>query len=163
MVKKGRGTRTHGHGSHKRGGGRRGGRGYAGAKDSKWILTIKGGKTKLKIGSRRGKVGHLGKRGFTRGGLASFHKTINLRWIQEHFQEGESINLKEHGFEKLLGSGRLTKKLKIIAPLWSSRAEEKITAVGGTITNGKPKAEPVKVEAKDDKTKAESKAGKQKV
>ena len=31
----------------------------------------------------------------------------------------------------------MTKKVKIVAPLWSAKAEEKINAVGGTITTGK--------------------------
>jgi len=151
MAKKGRGTRTHGHGSHKRGRGRRGGTGYAGVNDSKWVLTIKGGKRKLNIGSRKGKIGHLGKHGFTRGNLKTIHDTINLRWIQEHFQDGATIKLAEHGFNKLLGSGRLTKKVNIVAPLWSAKAEEKINAIGGTITTGKAKEKPVSEEkvAKD--------------
>ncbi len=138
MVKKGRGTRTHGHGSHRRGRGRRGGTGYAGVKDSKWILTIKGGKRKLKIGSRRGKVGHFGKYGFTRGGLKTAVRAVNLSWLQEHFNDGDTVKLKEHGFDKLLGSGRLTKKIKVVAPSWSAKAEQKVAAAGGAITDGKP-------------------------
>lgn len=138
MAKKGRGTRTHGHGSHKRGSGRRGGCGYAGVNDSKWILTIKGGKTKLNIGSRRGKIGHFGKFGFTRDNrLRTIYNPVNLSWIQEHFSDGDTITIKEHGFDKLLGSGRLDKKINVVAPFWSSKAEEKILAAGGTITTGK--------------------------
>ena len=135
MAKKGRGTRTHGHGTRKRGSGRRGGRGYAGVKDSKWIKTIKGGKVKMGITKRRGKVGHFGKHGFTRGGLDAKVSTVNVNWL-EGFSEGDTVKLEEHGVDKLLGAGKLTKKLKVIAPKWSARAEQKIKAAGGTISTG---------------------------
>ena len=138
MAKKGRGTRTHGHGRRKRGGGRRGGRGYAGSQDSKWVLTIKGGKRKLNIGSRKGKIGHIGKYGFTRGDLKSHHNAVNLRWIEEHFSDGDTVDLMEHGFDKLLGLGKLTKKVKIVVPFWSKSAEEKVKSAGGSVETGHP-------------------------
>lgn len=133
MAKKGRGSNTHGHGKHKRGAGRRGGKGYAGAKDHKWISTIKGGKLVIGRSSKRGKYGHFGKYGFGRGKLKKEIKTVNLQWVDENFNEGDTVNLFELGYEKLLGSGKITKKLKIIVPLWSKKAEEKVREVGGEI------------------------------
>jgi len=133
MAKKGRGTRTHGHGKHKRASGRRGGKGYAGAKDAKWILTIKGGKLLLGRSSKRGRYGRRGKYGFSRAKVRKEMKAINLQWLDENFEEGAVVNLKELGFDKLLGTGKITKKMKVIAPAWSRKAEEKIKAAGGEI------------------------------
>ena len=133
MAKRGRGSNTHGHGTHKRGAGRRGGRGYAGVKDHRWFTTLKGGKLLFSKGVKRGKYGHFGKYGFTRGRLRREYSVVNLSWIDERFEEGATVDIREFGFEKLLGSGKITKKLKIIAPLWSAKAEEKVKAAGGEI------------------------------
>ncbi len=133
MAKKGRGSNTHGHGTHKRGAGRRGGRGFAGVKDQNWFRTLKGGKLGIFKGVKRGKFGHFGKYGFTRGGLKKELDVVNVGWLNERFSDGDTVDIRELGFEKLLGTGRLEKKLKIVAPAWSAKAEEKVKAAGGEI------------------------------
>ncbi len=133
MAKKGRGTRTHGHGKTHRGKGEKGGKGYAGTEDHRWILTIKGGKLLLKLSNKRGKYGHFGKRGFSRGKLRREYTTVNLSWVDRNFAPGATVNLAEMGIEKLLGAGKLTKPLTIIVERWSKKAEEKVTAAGGKL------------------------------
>jgi len=130
MAKKGRGSGTHGHGTHKRGAGRRGGAGYAGVKDARWMTTLKGGKLLLGKG-RRGKFGHFGKYGFTRGGLSRKPVAVNLSWVDQHFSS--EADLSAIGVEKLLGSGRLTKPMKIKVRSWTKRAEDKVKQAGGEI------------------------------
>ena len=134
MAKRGRGSNTHGHGQHKRGAGRRGGAGFAGSKDAHWVSTLKGGKLRYGRG-RPGKYGHFGKRGFSRGGLSEAPATANLRWVDENFDK--VADLSKAGIEKLLGTGKLTKPLKIVVASWSARAEEKVKAAGGELV--KPK------------------------
>ncbi|MBR9680337.1 MAG: 50S ribosomal protein L15 [Candidatus Altiarchaeota archaeon] len=129
MAIRGRGSNTHGKGTHRRGKGRKGGQGNAGSNDSRWMSTIKGGK--VKAGARPGKHGHLGKYGFTRGSLTKRPETVNLNWVSEHFDN--KVDLTEIGVQKLLGTGRLTKPLKIKVEQWSKKAEEKIKAAGGEI------------------------------
>jgi large subunit ribosomal protein L15 len=125
MAKRGRGSNTHGHGTHKRGAGRRGGRGKAGTKDARWMSTLKGK-------SRHGKYGHLGKRGFTRGRLTRDKSTVNLRWVDSHFDK--EADLAAMGIDKLLGSGKITKKLNIKVATWTRKAEAKVEAAGGKIS-----------------------------
>lgn len=134
-----RGSKTHGYGSMKkhRGGGHRGGRGNAGTgkradskKPSFWKL-YKSGKDPSKTGfhSYTGvehvtiNVGHL--------------SSIADRLVAERkaivTQGAVVINLREIGVDKLLGSGKVSKKLKITVPLASPGAKEKIEAAGGSL------------------------------
>jgi large subunit ribosomal protein L15 len=129
MAKKGRGSNTHGHGTHKRGAGRRGGRGFAGVKDARWMSTLKGGKLLAGKG-KRGKYGHFGKYGFTRGKQKK-PATVNLSWVDINFDK--EADLTAAGVEKLLGSGKITKKLKIKVAAWTKKAEAKVKAAGGEI------------------------------
>ncbi|MBR9689464.1 MAG: 50S ribosomal protein L15 [Candidatus Altiarchaeota archaeon] len=129
MAKKGRGSNTHGHGTHKRGRGRSGGAGMAGVKDARWMSTIKGGK--VPMGARQGKFGHFGKIGFTRGSLTKNPDTVNLNWVEQHFDK--KADLTEIGIEKLLGTGKISKPLTIKVRSWSKRAEEKLIAAGGKL------------------------------
>ena len=128
MSKKGRGSNTHGHGTHRRGKGRKGGVGYAGTYKQRWIKTIKGGKPN----APRGKVGHFGKHGFTRGGLSDEAKVVNVSWVSGQFDK--EANLRELGIDKLLGQGKITKPLKIVVPAWSASAEKKVKAAGGQLS-----------------------------
>jgi len=129
MAIRGRGSNTHGKGTHRRGNGRHGGKGLAGVKDARWMSTLKGGK--VSQGARPGKYGHFGKYGFTRGSLSNKPKTVNLNWVCEHFEK--TANLSELGVEKLLGTGKLDKPIKIKVKSWSKKTEEKIKAAGGEI------------------------------
>ena len=60
--------------------------------------------------------------------------TINLNKLSEITQAGQTtINLTEMGYTKLLGTGKITKALKITVPVCSALAAEKIKAAGGQV------------------------------
>ncbi len=131
--KRRRGERTY-HGSHKkwRGGGSRGGRGKAGFHKHKWSYTVKY------------EPEHFGKRGFKRPEEVKKEvKTINLEELDKivnelidkklvEEEEGKiKINLINLGFEKLLGSGKISRPLIVEAKYFSKKAVEKLEKVGG--------------------------------
>jgi large subunit ribosomal protein L15 len=131
--KRRRGERTY-HGSHKkwRGGGSRGGRGRAGLHKHKWSYVAKY------------EPKYFGKRGFKRPlAVRREIKTINLseldKIVDKLLEEGKAekenekikINLLKIGYEKLLGSGKLTKPLIIESKSFSNKAIEKIEKAGG--------------------------------
>lgn len=135
-VRKLRGSRTHGYGSHKkhRGGGSRGGRGKAGMHKHKWTYTVKY------------EPEHFGKRGFSRPKeVVRKLKGINLkdldklveRLLGEKVLEEENgkvkINILKFGYEKVLGSGKITKPLIVEAKAFSERARKKIEEAGGEV------------------------------
>ncbi|MCS7106176.1 MAG: 50S ribosomal protein L15 [Candidatus Aenigmarchaeota archaeon] len=131
-VRKYRGHRTYGYGSHKkhRGKGSRGGRGFAGMHKHKWSYTVKYAKD------------HFGKRGFKSPQKKEI-KGINLEELDKKAEslleqkiaekEGEKIkiNVLKLGYEKVLGSGELTKPLIIEAKFFSKKAIRKIEEAGG--------------------------------
>lgn len=45
------------------------------------------------------------------------------------------LNLKELGYDKLLGTGKITRKFKIIIPKATASAAEKIKKAGGELVN----------------------------
>lgn len=115
--KKHRGSRTHGRGNTKHGRGRGSRKGTA---------SRKGGRNYM----------HLVKKGIKRKKGFSTKKPeetgINLTDINELItEETEEINLKEHGYKKVLGGGQLKKPIKIKAQKFSSSAERKIEEKGG--------------------------------
>lgn len=121
---------SHGHGSSKknRGAGNRGGRGNAG----------RGKKAKHEKMTEEG-VHELGEKGFTGGDEQT---GINLRDIDQRIEEFVEEGLAEEedgkyvfhadeaGYDKVLGSGRLTQEIEIHAEKFSSSAEEKIEEAG---------------------------------
>lgn len=123
---------THGYGSSKknRGAGNRGGRGNAG----------RGKKAKHKKMTEEG-VHELGEKGFT--SRQREQDGINLRDIDqridvfveegvaEETDSGYVFRADEAGYEKILGTGRLTKEIEIHAEKFSSSAEKKIEESGG--------------------------------
>lgn len=121
-VRKFRGKRNYGYGSHKkhRGHGSRGGRGLAGMHKQKWSYTV----SKDPF--------HFGKRGFVRPAAVA-KKAINLRELQlEAFSAGKKkIDLSKLGYDKVLSSGRLSVALEVVAKAFSKKAVEKIEAAGG--------------------------------
>jgi large subunit ribosomal protein L15 len=134
-----RGSKTHGYGSMKkhRGAGHRGGRGNAGSgkradakKPSIWKVN-KSGKDPKKVGfyswmrieNATMNVGHL----------SSIADTLVRERKAVVTQGAYVMNLRELGVDKLLGSGKVTKKLKITVPLAVPAAKEKIEAAGGTL------------------------------
>lgn len=132
-----RGSWTHGWGSKKkhRGAGHRGGRGMAGSGkrgDAKKTLIWKNTR-------------YFGKFGFKKKGVAEKIITINLidiekridSWLDKKLIKEEkgiyTIESEKLGFNKVLSTGKLTKKLKISCPYFSKSAVEKIKSVGGEV------------------------------
>jgi large subunit ribosomal protein L15 len=133
-INKLRGTRSNGGGCTKkrRGAGHRGGRGQAGGHKHHWSWMV--------INDPK----HFGKYGFKRP-----QKTIkkvnpvNLSYLDENSEEllekglankeNDSIiiDVTKLGYNKVLGSGRITKPLTIKAPEFSASAESKIQEAGG--------------------------------
>ena len=116
--------RTHGRG-HKagRGAGKRGGRGLAGINKHRVMTRIKY------------MPDHWGMHGFNRDpNLRTVYNTVNVSELEKMVGEDDSINLAEHGIDKLLGSGRINTALKITVELASAKAVEKIEAAGGSVT-----------------------------
>jgi large subunit ribosomal protein L15 len=128
-----RGSRTCGGGTHKnrRGAGNRGGRGRAGINAHHFVHWY------LELG---GPV--YGKNGFVNKTRTNV-TTIDVGLIDQIIpsllaqgiarQEGDTlvINTTDMGIEKVLGSGRVTKKLYISAPAFSEQAKAKIEKIGG--------------------------------
>jgi len=160
-VSKMRGTSSHGWGHKKkhRGKGHRGGVGLSGTgargDAQKSGLLSKGTKFLQKVSATKGvklktfkkmlsKQTYFGKRGF-----ASIHKektnVLALSYIENNFEkmvesgliskEGNDyvFDSKKAGYNKILGGGILTKKLKVICDEISQTAEKKITDVGGSV------------------------------
>ena len=119
-----RGSHTHGWGAKKkhRGAGNRGGRGMAGTgkragRMQSWILKKYG-------------MAYYGKHGFNRPQqIVKDVKTINLYELPD----SADINLTEMGYDKLLGAGNVSKKVKVQVKLCSSKAKEKIEKAGGQV------------------------------
>jgi large subunit ribosomal protein L15 len=144
-----RGKRTHGRG-HKagRGAGLRGGRGNAGLHKHKYMHLLKY------------MPDHFGGHGFKRHpSLANKKVSINISEIEERLGEFVemgvakeekdmvSIDLSSIGVDKLLGRGSVRRKMTIIVPEASSKAESKIVEAGGAVqTLQQEVAEPVQEE-----------------
>jgi len=131
QKKQRRGERTY-HGSHKkwRGGGSRGGRGQAGLHKYKWSYTTKYDPD------------HFGKSGIKSLKLKKIN-AINLRDLDQMIekllkqklveQEGNKIkiDLEKIGYDKLLGSGQVTKALIVEAKYFSKNAIKKLEEADG--------------------------------
>ena len=130
-----RGSHTHGWGSKKkhRGSGNRGGKGNASTgkrsdakKPSIW------------------KEEYFGKHGFVHRG-AIHHKVVNVNFLDQNIeklvaanvakkQDGSyAIDIAALGFDKLLGKGRVAKKLIITTEFASAQSIESVKAAGGEV------------------------------
>ena len=120
-IRRQRGYKWHGYGAKKkhRGKGSSGGRGWAGAHKHKWSYIVKYDPD------------HFGEKGFT--SIKKKGKEINLDQVQKIFGDKKEINLKSHGYTKLLGRGSLSKSFIIKVPSYSASAKEKVEAAGGSI------------------------------
>ncbi len=116
-VDKLRGKRTHGHGNTKnaRGSGCTGGKGRAGSTKHKF--------TKYYV--------DFGQRIYLKPKTKL--KTITLEALSEMIKDKTEINLKEMGYDKILGKGKLSKPITIKNALVTEVAREKIESVGGKI------------------------------
>jgi large subunit ribosomal protein L15 len=142
-VTKYRGGVTHGGGSRKkrRGAGSRGGRGNAG--------------TGKRAGHKKaGRAPSLGKHGFNPRSNVTKLKAVNVNFFttqkldvlvqkEKVSKEGDFyiVDLYKLKIEKILGSGNIDVKLKLVNGDVSLKAEEKIKAAGGVISNNAPLAE----------------------
>tara|TARA_B100001250_G_scaffold316262_1_gene278642 strand:- start:2373 stop:2798 length:426 start_codon:yes stop_codon:yes gene_type:complete len=122
-------NRYHGRGKKAgRGAGKRGGRGNAGINKHRVM-------TRIKYMPK-----HWGMHGFNRHPtLRNVNVTVNVSQLEDLAGDGDTVNLTEMGFDKLLGSGRITKALKVVVSEASAKAAEKITAAGGSIELGSNK------------------------
>jgi len=118
-------SRYHGRGKKAgRGAGKRGGRGNAGINKHRLM-------TRLKYMPR-----HWGMHGFNRHpSLRNVNISINTQEVQA-LADGDSINLSEMGYDKLLGKGRIDRAIHITVAEASARAIEKVEAAGGSVTVG---------------------------
>ena len=132
-----RGHRSY-HGGHKKhkGSGGRGGVGQIGLRRHKksWML--------------KHDPNHFGKRGFKRNAsIVRNIKPINLKeldsiaekLVEQKLAENENgkikINLEKIGYNKLLGTGKITKPLIVEAKYFSKSAIKKLEKIGGKTVN----------------------------
>jgi large subunit ribosomal protein L15 len=133
--KKFRGSRTHGGGSHKksRGGGSRGGRGDAGKCKHHYIRSILEGTTFGKTGFKRPQKVVKGKRTINVGDLDLIAPELVASGMAMEKERGIYIDLSKLGIDKLLGGGKVTKKLFVAASEFSETAKAKLEAASGGI------------------------------
>ena len=77
----------------------------------------------------------------THRGVKTVYVTLNLAKLDAYFQDGDTVNVsvlrekgmikKEYDGLKILGNGKLSKKLIVEAKAFSASAKEAIEAVGG--------------------------------
>lgn len=139
-VSRQRGTNSHGWGAKKkhRGAGHRGGRGNAGSGK-------RGDAKKPSYWKKR----YFGKKGFIKKGIKEEINAVNVSYFEEHLKDLISRGLvKEEkgvyivdsskiGFNKVLGTGKITKKFKIQTKYASLNAIEKVKKAGGELITEK--------------------------
>ncbi len=132
-----RGSNTYGHGRKgRRGAGRKGGRGFAGLGKHHKSFAIKHPEF---LWGNRGFTSHTPKEDIT---------TINVGLLNENIEElvargvakldGDiyEVNLGALGIKKLLGKGKVTKRLRVKVKYVSSNAQAKIEEAGGEVIHG---------------------------
>ena len=119
---------THGRGKKAgRGSGLRGGRGNAGLLKHRYMYMLKN------------MPDHFGRHGFKRPkSIVKKDRIINVGDLEERFPGKKTINLTDEGFDKLLGGGKITTKIKITVSSASEKAVEKINEQGGEVILPKP-------------------------
>jgi large subunit ribosomal protein L15 len=136
-TRKQRGSRTHGRGCAKRGrgSGERGGKGMAGGHKHKWSYII------------RYMPDYFGKHGFVPSTKKEI-SAVNIGEIDEKIEklvedglatkEGNvyRVDIRKLGFSKVLGGGRITHSIEIIADEVSETAKRKIEQAGGRVLSG---------------------------
>ena len=77
---------------------------------------------------------HFGKRGFKKKNVKKI-RAINLKNLEIEAEKlgKKRINLSELGYNKVLGTGKLTKPLEIEAEFFSENAKIKIKEAGGKV------------------------------
>jgi len=138
-VRTQRGTRTYGRGCAKRGrgSGERAGTGLSGGHKQKWSYIL------------RHMPDHFGKHGFKRpSSVREEIEAINVGELDERLdelsqsgiakREGEKfvVDVRKLGFRKVLGGGRVTHPLEVIAEKFSESARRKLDEAGGKAVSG---------------------------
>jgi len=156
-----RGSQTHGWGAKKkhRGAGSRGGRGMAGT----------GKRGDAKKPSIWKDTKYFGKYGFTRPNKIVIKiNAINLKTIEQRLEsllakklvekknDSYIIDLKKLGFNKVLSTGKITKKFNIKCDYASKKSVEKIKESGGSIVLKEKKVKIVKEKPKKERPVAET-------
>lgn len=121
-ISRQRGSHTHGWGSKKkhRGGGSKGGHGYGGSHKHKYSYIVSK------------EPWHYGYKGFVKPRQKK-DRTINLDALDK--LEGNDINLTKLGYDKLLGSGSVSRAITVKVKKFSKVAKEKVEKAGGRIIN----------------------------
>ena len=128
-----RGSRTCGGGTHKnrRGAGNRGGRGHAGINAHhfvKWYMEF-GGPVYGKDGFYN--QTHETVQTMDVGIIDQIVPSLLAQGTAKQDGDSVTINAADIGIEKVLGSGKVTRKLIITAPAFSETAKAKIEKMGG--------------------------------
>ena len=134
-IKKIRGTRTCGGGSHKkrRGKGSRGGVGHAGAFGHHMVWSLKRGIIKGQHPSNPHPYGRSEATTVNVGELEEMLPELLATGKAEEKDGGVYLDAQQLGIQKVLGKGNVTKKLMLTVDEISKTAREKIEHVGGSI------------------------------
>lgn len=136
-VRKQRGSRTHGYGQigqHRSGGGGRGGHGKAGFDKHKWSYVLKYDPT---YWEKKGFVSPrtLGKKVnvINVGKLDDLVDRLDSEKKLEKKETKIFLDLESLGYDKLLGTGKVSKSLLVKVPSYSEAASKKLEEAGGEI------------------------------
>jgi large subunit ribosomal protein L15 len=143
-IKKIRGTRTCGGGSHKkrRGKGSKGGSGNAGAYGHHFVRSLKKGIRKGKNKSQLPLRNRSVEKTVNVGELEEMVEELREKGKAKHFdqtflkfeaEEKVYLDATQLGIQKILGKGKVTKKLILKADKMSRVAKEKIERAGGEV------------------------------
>ena len=139
-VRKQRGSRTHGWGQigQHRGGGGRGGHGKAGYDKHKWTYVLRYDPTYWK---KKGFVSTrtLGKKVsiINVGKLADLVDKLDSEKKLERKEKKIFLDLESLGYDKLLGTGEISKSLLVKVASYSEAASRKLEEAGGEILKEK--------------------------
>ncbi|GHU21932.1 50S ribosomal protein L15 [Spirochaetia bacterium] len=119
------------------------GMGTTAGKGNKGQQARSGGKTYVGFeGGQMPLYRRLAHRGFSNYPFKKEIQIINLRDIENHYENGETVDenslrakglIKNSAPVKLLGNGELSKKLTIKVGSWSASVAEKVKKAGGSI------------------------------
>ncbi|MDR0598416.1 MAG: 50S ribosomal protein L15 [Treponema sp.] len=123
------------------------GRGTTAGRGNKGQQSRSGGKTYLGFeGGQMPLYRRLARRGFSNYPFKKTFQAVNLGEINRRFEDGETVepaSLLSRGLAKgsvpvkILGNGKITKKLNFKVAAISASAKEKIERAGGSVAAGK--------------------------
>jgi len=133
--KKFRGRRTHGQGiKASRGKGKRGGHGNAGGHKHKWIGVVQYAPDHFGVhGFKRPKAVQREVKAINVGDLERIIPDLVNKGSAKAAGKGYDVDLDAAGFDKLLGTGRVTMPLNVKVASASEHAKDKVGAAGGKV------------------------------